>query len=333
MFVTLLEELFEPSGGEPATDSPRLVVDRPTGSERVFTGITRSAAIAVLSIMGLIGLFLLIRAFPALRRQGVHFLTDQHWRPDVGDFGISAVLLGTVLIAMVALLIAVPIAFGAAVYISEYASPRLRRPLISTVDLMAAIPSIVYGLWGFFLLQPHAIGLSRWLTDHLGFIPFFATGRPDFASSAFIAGIVVSLMVIPISCSVMREVFSQAPAAEREGAYALGCTRWGMIRAVVLPFGRGGVVGGTMLGLGRALGETVAVFLIISPSFERSIHILESGGNSISALIALRYSESSSFGLSALMAAGFVLFLITLGINGLASLIVTRSRSGSATEI
>jgi phosphate transport system permease protein len=154
-----------------------------------------------------------------------------------------------------------------------------------------------------------------------------------FTASTFIAGLVVSMMVMPIQGSVMREVFSQVPAGEREGAYALGSTRWGMIRAVALPFGKGGIIGGTMLGLGRALGETIAVVLIISPRFDFSTHILEVGSNSVSALIALRYSEASSFGLSALMAAGLTLFAMTLVVNFIASGFVARSRSGASSEV
>jgi phosphate transport system permease protein len=154
-----------------------------------------------------------------------------------------------------------------------------------------------------------------------------------FTASTFIAGIVVALMVIPISCSIMREVFSQAPAGEREGAYALGATRWGMVRAVVLPFGKGGIIGAFMLGLGRALGETIAVYLIISPVFKFNFHILQSGSNSVASLIVLRQGDASGFGLSALMAAGLALFILTLIVNFAASTIVARSRSGAQSEV
>jgi len=202
---------------------------------------------------------------------------------------------------------------------------------------MAAVPSIVYGLWGFFFLQPRMLSLSLWLSTHLAWFPLFRVhdgGSPSrYVSSTVIAGTVVSLMVIPIVCSLSREVFSQAPVGEREAALALGGSRWAMIRTVVLPFGRGGMIGATMLGLGRALGETVSVYLIISPIFVRSTRILESGGNSIAALIAIRVPDSSSFGISALMAAGLVLFLMTLLVNTAAAAIVARSRSGALTEI
>jgi phosphate transport system permease protein len=235
--------------------------------------------------------------------------------------------------------VSLPISLGLSLYISEIAPQRIQRLLISLVDLMAAVPSVVYALWGFSYLQEHTIGVSRFLSTWLGWIPFFkVTGASSanilgsgnaFSASTFIVGLAVSLMVIPIQCSVMREAFSQAPLGEREGAYALGGNRWGMIRTVVLPFGRAGIIGGTMLGLGRALGETIAVYLIISPVYSINTHILEPGGNSISAMIATLYGDSSKFGTSALMAAGVTLFALTLAINFGASAIVNRSRSGA----
>lgn len=308
----------------------------PSASDRLFRSAARTGALVVLIVMALIGFFLLKEAIPALRVAGWGFLTDYRWIPDTGVIGIGGVLVGTFLIGGVALVIAVPIALGTALFISEYVPPGPRRILVSVVDLMAAVPSIVYGLWGFFFLQPRIIDLSRWLSDHAAFLPFFVVESPRFAASTFIAGVVVSMMVIPIICAVMREVFSQAPVGEREGAIALGATKWGVIRTVVLPFGKGGMIGGTMLGLGRALGETIAVFLIISVLFappSRLFHVLETGGASISSLIALRYGDSGAFALSALLAAGLVLFVVTLVVNTLASVIVNRSRSGAATEI
>lgn len=185
---------------------------------------------------------------------------------------------------------------------------------------------------GVFFLQPRIIGAIRWGSDHLGFIPILKVRGGDvpshFTSSTFIAGFVVSLMVVPIIASISREVFSQAPQGEREAAYALGSTRWGMVRTVVLPYGRGGMIGAIMLGFGRAMGETIVVSLIISPVWHVVSHIFEQGGMSIPALIALRYQESTTQMLSSLMAAGLMLFVITLLVNAAASVIVTRSRSG-----
>jgi phosphate transport system permease protein len=310
-----------------------------SGPDKVYRGFAFASGGLTLSVMGLIGLFLIIRAWPALHEAGFSFFTNSAWEPSLGKFGVWAALLGTFLIAIIALVIAVPVATCSALFVTEYAPARLRRPLTSFIDVLAAIPSLIYGLWGRAFLQPRAIYLSRWLGTHFGFIPFFKTQSAgnvaSYPASTFIAGIVVALMIVPICTAVMREVFSQAPVGEKEGALALGGTKWGVIKKVIVPFGAGGMVGGAMLGLGRALGETIAVTLIISPLFDpHSLpHVLQTGGNSIASLIALRFSESNEFGISALMAAGLTLFVITLIVNALASVIVMRSRSGVATEI
>jgi phosphate transport system permease protein len=319
---------------------------RPTArlnpSDKVFAAVARMSGLAVLAIMGFVGLFLALQATDALDLAGWGFLTTQEWNPGGGKFGIAAVLFGTVVIGLIAIVIAGPFALGTALFISEYAPPRFKRTFVSLVDLMAAVPSVVYGLWGAFFLQEYAAGVSQWMSTYLSWIPIFdMPGRDprdplgsltDFKSSPFMAGLVVAMMVTPIASSVMREAFSQAPAGEREGAFALGSTRWGMIRAVVLPYGRGAIIGGTMLGLGRALGETITVAMIISPIFEINWHILGKGGISVSSLIALRYGEADHLSLSALFAAGLALFLLTMGVNFLASLIVARSRSGAGSE-
>ena len=337
--LTSLPTLDEHRGPEP---TPRALTTRSGRSDRIFHTGAGLSGLLVLMIMGAVGLFLTIEATQALRATGWSFLTTSIWEPDRGEFGIAAVMLGTVVIATVAVVIALPLSMGMALFITEVAPKRLRSWLVALVDLMAAVPSVVYGLWGLFLLQGKIVGLSRWLNSWFGWMPWFSVSGASpnnplgstsvYTASAFIAGVVVAMMVMPIQCVVMREVFSQVPAGEREGAYALGSTRWGMIRVVAVPFGRGGIIGGTMLGLGRALGETIAVLLIISPRFDLNLHVLESGGNSVSALIAGRYSESSSFGLSALMAAGLALFAVTLVVNFTASWFVNRSRSGASSE-
>jgi phosphate transport system permease protein len=308
----------------------------------IFQAVTRLSGLSVLAIMASIGAFLLLKALKALNAVGFSFLSTQAWNPDVHHFGIAALLPDTVLIAMVAIVVAVPLSLGMALFISEIAPAWIKRHLVSLIDLMAAVPSVVYGLWGLRWLQGHVIGVSRWMSTWLSWIPIFRVPGSQhsnplatatiYTSGTFIAGLVVGLMVSPIACSIMREAFSQAPVGEREGALALGATRWGMIRAVVLPFGRGGIIGGVMLGLGRALGETIAIYLIISPNFHIDWHVLHSGANSVAATIALRYSDSSPFGLSALMAAGFALFVLTLIVNFTASAIVARSRSGAETD-
>ncbi len=339
--------------GELPVEHRRRLASRPTAGDVSFRALIISGGVLVLGVMVLVGLFLFFRAIEALSSAGWDFFTTAAWDPDGGNFGIAAVLVGTVLIGLTAIVVALPLALGTALYISEYAPASLRRTLINLVDLMAAVPSVVYGLWGFFLLQPDLLvvgpsgnGLPRWLATYFGWIPIFrveqngvAVDPSDplvsgtvFTSSTFIAGLVVAMMVAPIACSVMRENFSQAPLSEREGAYALGSTRWGMIRAVVLPFGTGGIIGGTMLGLGRALGETIAVFMVISVVFAVQPHVLEAGTSSVSSLIALKYGEATPFATSALMAAGLALFVMTLVVNFAASAAVARSRSGSVSD-
>jgi phosphate transport system permease protein len=321
---------------------PRRISRRSTGADAVFVNVSRAIGASVLVITGGVGLFLGWQAFPTLRRYGWRFFTESDWLPEADVLGIAAVLAGTLQIALVAMVIAFPLALLTALYISEYAPAALRSTLVSLVDLMAAIPSIVYGLWGFFLVMPHAAAFATFLQRHLGWIPIFDVKDTDpdaaiwdasrYTASAFCAGIAVAMMVLPMACAVMRQVFSQTPPGEKEAALALGATRWGMIRTVVLPFGRGGIIGGTMLALGRALGETIAVLLIISPAFDLKFRPLEIGTNSVSALIAGRFGDASASQLSALLAAGFVLFVITLGVNTLAAVVVNRSRSGAGAE-
>ncbi len=326
--------------GPPGTDRPRRIRSAKDGEDRAFRAVMTLAGSAVLLVMGLIGIFLAFRASQALRRAGVSFFTTQVWTGE--KFGVAAVLPMTVIIALTAMAVTLPLSVGLALFISEYSPARVRRGLTTLVDLMAAVPSVVYGLWGALFLGEQVTHVARFLSDHVGWFPLFEVRGVDhsavpfslaeYGTSSFLAGVVVAMMVIPIATSIMREAFSQAPAGEREGAYALGSTRWGMVRSVVLPFGRGAVIGGLMLGLGRALGETIAVVLVISPVFVVKARILESGSNSIAALIALRYGEASGIGLSALMAAGLVLFAMTLLVNLAAAEIVRRSRSGAQTD-
>jgi phosphate transport system permease protein len=318
-----------------AEDRPRAIHTRLSTADVVFRNGLRAAGLLVLAITGLIAAFLVIRASGTLHAVGWRFLTNFQWLLNANDIGVGAILPDTLIIAVIALIIAVPIALMAAIFIAEYAPQELRRLLIALIDLMAAIPSILYGMWGFFWLMPRFVGTERWISDYLGFIPFLkvpgAFQAGNFENSTFLAGTVVSLMIIPIVTSISREVFSQAPQGEREAAYALGATRWGMIRAVVLPYARGGVIGAVMLGFGRAMGETIVVAIIISQVFTIVTHPLQSGGNSIAALIAQDAEESTPAIISALIAAGLVLFVVTLIVNAIAAVIVARSRSGIQT--
>src|SRR2546422_2459778 len=302
--------LVEPSRALPA---PRQLTPGLTTGDKVFRFVAAAAAASVLVILGLVAIFLVIEAQPALKVAGFKFFTTFEWNPDgtPAHFGIAALIYGTAMIAVIALVVALPIAVGSALFVNEYAPARLGRPLVALLDLLAAVPSLIYGMWGLYYLQPHLQGTSRWLTDHLGFIPFFHTSRPVFGSSMFIAGIVVGLMVLPIVASVTREVLAQAPRGVCEAALALGGSRWGMIRSVILPFGRSGIVGAAMLGLGRALGETIAIALILAFNFRITTQILAPGGGSVAGLIANNFGEAGDAPRPPLVAARPAPFRIT----------------------
>ena len=337
--------LFDPPEVPPDSDGldePRVIDPGLPTSDKVFRNGARAIGVFVLVLTGSIGLFLGYQAIPTLHRYGFSFFTESDWQPARNLIGISAVLVGTVEVALIALVIGFPIALLTALYVSEYSPVWARSTLVALIDLMAAVPSIIYGMWGARLLQPHAIYVSRWLHQNLGWIPLFhvdtdpsaaAWAQSRYTTSAFIAGIAVSMMVIPLACSIMRGVFAQAPIGEREAAFALGSTRWGMVRTVVIPFGRGGIIGGTMLALGRALGETIAVLLIISSAYDIKIRILETGTQTISGLIASLFGDATKAQLSALLTAGFVLFVMTIVVNTIAAVFVNRSRSGAGTDI
>ncbi len=328
--TALVPDLTDPD------EVPRRPSSRPRGGDRVFVGVTRAAGLSTLVIMVLIGAFLLNGAWPVLREEGLGFFTELQWNPAApggGDFGIAAVLYYTAAIAIIALLLAVPMAVASALFINEYAPRRVRGALTAMVDLLAAVPSLIYGYFGKQVASPHLEGIARWLSENFGSIPIFSVDGDAYDSSTFIAAVIVALMIMPIATSICREVFAQAPPVEKEGALALGGTRWGMIRTVLLPFGRGGIIGGSMLSLGRALGETIAVAIIIAPEYVIKAQVLERGSNSVGSLIALKFGEAGPTELSALTAAGVALFAITLIVNFGASAVVARSRSGAGTEI
>lgn len=323
-------------------DVPRNIREAARGADRIFRQSSTAVGAVVLVITGGIGIFLGYQLIPTFHAYGAHFFTGTEWNPERNIAGIATVLLDTVEVALIALTISFPLALGTALFITEFAPHWIKATLVSLVDLMAAIPSIIYGLWGLLLINPNAIGVARWINQYFGWFPLFRVhANPSdpnqqpfiFGQSPFIAGLVVSMMVLPLAAAVMRGVFAQAPVGEREAAYALGSTRWGMIRSVVLPFGRGGIIGGTMLALGRALGETVAVLLILQPDFTTAIRPLQAGGTTVASLIANDFGDASSGQLSALLAAGFVLFVITLIVNTLAAVVVNRSRSGAGVDI
>jgi phosphate transport system permease protein len=341
--VTATLDLMPPATPPGPRRQPRVLSPGLQPSDRIFHGSATAIGWIVLSLTGAIGLFLGYQSIPTLNHYGLSFFTRVEWLPELDKIGIAAVLLGTFEVALIAMVVSFPMALMLALFISDYAPKRIKSLLISTVDLMAAVPSIIYGLWGFFLMMPHAVNLARFLSQYFGWIPIFQVPGTDpnaavyqqsrWTSSVFICGLAVSMMAIPLACALMRSVFDQAPIGEREAAMALGGTRFGVARTVVLPFAKGGIIGGTMLALGRALGETAAVLIIISPAYAISPHILEAGGQTISALIAGNFANATKSQLSALLTAGFVLFVITLIVNSTAAVFIGRSRSGAGTEI
>ncbi len=329
------------AGSEPALEppEPRVIDPGRTRGDKVFRAVSVAGGSSSLVILGLIFLFLLLQSIEPLREMGWRFLTEFDWAPDFVNedgrriFGIGALLFGTVLSSVIALVLAVPVAVATAVFVNEYAPRRLRMALTTLIDLLAAVPSLIFGLWGLYYLQPRLEGTTRFIADYFGWIPIFEVRTPLVGNSPFMAGVVLALMIVPIVASVSREVMSQVPRMNCEAALALGGTRWGMVRHVVLPHGRSGIIGASMLGLGRALGETIAVALILSPLFDITPRILEPGGNSIAANIALAFNESGEFGRKALIASGFALFLVTLLVNMAARSVVNRAVSARGLDL
>ncbi|MEI6477006.1 MAG: phosphate ABC transporter permease subunit PstC [Actinomycetes bacterium] len=326
------QTFVEPSAPAPGAVIPREITTEPRFSDRVFRGVVTAGGLSSLAILGLITIFLGYRGFEVLRQEGFNFITSSTWAittDDAGNvveshFGLAAMLVGTILCSITAVLIAVPISVFTALFLNFYAPLWLKRILVSVIDMMAAFPSILFGIWGFLVLMPSAEYWAKLLNHYLGFIPFFHVPAYYFTRSPFIAGIVLAIMIIPIITSVSREVFSQTPLDRIQAAYALGATRWGMIQAVVIPYGRGGVVGGAMLGLGRAMGETVAVYTVLNIVYQVNWHVLFGAGGNIASLIILKFGDASPYEIKALMAAGLILFLLTLMVNAGADLIVKR---------
>ena len=294
--------------------------------DRIFRGFTKYAGVGVLVVLAAIAFFLVWRSLPALRADSANFLTTQVWFPEDNPpvFGIAALAFGTFMTATIAMIIAVPIGIGTALFIAFYAPPRLAKVLAFIIDVLAAVPSIIFGLWGLQFLMPNMVGLTQWLNDNLGFIPLFRNDTGIYTKSIFIASVVLAIMVLPTMSAITREVFIQVPRAHREAALALGATRWEMVRMAVFPFARPGMISGAMLALGRALGETIAVALILSALFNINWHITEPGGNTFAANIALKWNEAGPIGLSALIASGLMLFIITMVVNMTARWIIAR---------
>ena len=316
---------------------PREITTEPRRSDKVFRGVVTAGGLSSLMLLGLIALFLGYRGFEVLLQEGMGFITHSDWSISTDDagnvieshFGLAAMLVGTILCSLIAVVIALPISVFSALFLNFYAPGWLKKIMVTIIDVMAAFPSILFGIWGFLVLMPSIEYWSKLLHKYLGFIPAFDMQVPVFTRSPFVAGVVLSIMIIPIITSVAREIFSQAPLDRIQAAYALGATRWAMIKAVVIPHGRSGVIGGAMLGLGRAMGETVAVFTVLNIVFQVNWQMLLGAGGNVASLIILKFGDASPYEIKALMAAGLILFLLTLVVNALADLIVkSTGKSG-----
>ena len=299
--------------------------------DAVFSGAVRGAAILLLILMGAIAAFLVYRAQDALSANTANVLTyTGTWAPDDSPpkFGIGALAWGTLVTSLIAIILAAPVAVGVALFITQYAPRRLAQVLGYIVDLLAAVPSIIYGLWGILFLVPHMQGASQVVSDVLGWLPPFEAGV--YGRSVFTAGVILAIMILPIIAAISREVFLQTPRDQVEAAYALGATRWEMIRLAVLPYGRSGVGSAIVLGFGRALGETIAVAMVLSTSPIFVTKLLQPGGNTIAANIALQFGSAFRTGQGALIASGLVLFVVTFLVNWLARRITKHA--GEAKE-
>ncbi|XVV12295.1 phosphate ABC transporter permease subunit PstC [Actinoplanes sp. CA-131856] len=295
--------------------------------ESGFRGLSVGAGAMVLVIIVAIAIFLISKAAPAISADKENFLTFKQWFPNETEprFGIAALAFGTVLTSVIALLVAVPIALGIALFLSHYAPKRLATPLGFVIDLLAAVPSVVFGLWGRDVFMEPVRNFSEWLNKYFSWIPIFGGDGP-FGRSVLLGSLVLAIMVLPIVTSLSREVFLQTPGMNEEAALALGATKWEMIRTAVLPYGKPGVIASVMLGLGRALGETIALALTLGVVFNISFNVIENGGNSIAANIANAFGEANETGRGALIASGLVLFAITLVVNMAARAIIYRRR-------
>jgi phosphate transport system permease protein len=325
--MALTDESPAPPPSAPAARSG--TVTRP--GDAVFSNLSRGSGILLLVVMAAIAIFLTVRAADAIAKDHGNFLTTFEWNASATPpvFGIAVLAYGTVVSSIIALLIAVPIAIGIALFISHYAPRRLALPISFVIDLLAAVPSIIYGLWGALFLVPHLVGLNEWLNNYFAWTVIFKSDNPAAARSLFTVGILLAIMILPIITNVSREVFNQVPKMHEEAALALGATRWETIRLSVLPFARSGIISASMLGLGRALGETMAVATVLSASSVLTIHILDPAGGTFSQNIVAKFGEADEFGRNALIASGLVLFIITLLVNGAARLIIARRKEYS----
>lgn len=300
-------------------------------NDAIFVNLTRAAAVLVLLLLGAIIGSLIYGSLPSLGKYGLGFIFSSTWNPVTEEFGAWRPILGTLLTSGIALLIGVPVSFGIALFLTELSPTWLRRPLGVAVELLAGIPSIIYGMFGFFVLAPIlSESVQPWLIEHVGSIPVVGQlfNGPPFGIGIFTAGLILAIMVIPFMASVMRDVFEVVPPMLKESAYGLGATTWEVVRNVVLPYTKTGVVGGIMLGLGRALGETMAVTFVIGNSYD-AVESLFHPGNSIASSLANEFNEAEkAMHLSSLINLGLILFVITFIVLALSKLLLLRLQQG-----
>jgi phosphate transport system permease protein len=295
--------------------NPSLARSKRRLGDPIFAGVARASGIFVLLLLGSLILSLFLGGLPAFRKFGAGFLVSTSWNPVTEVFGAAVSVYGTVMTSVLALILAVPLAFGIAFYLTELAPEWLRRPVGIAVELLAAVPSIIYGMWGFFVIVPLMAGyIEPTLIDAFDGIPVLEDmfAGPPFGTGIFTAALVLTVMVVPFIAATMRDVFETVPPVFKESAYGVGCTTWEVMRSIVIPYTRTSVVGGIMLGLGRALGETMAVTFVIGNSNRISANLFGSG-NTIASIVALEFPESpaGSLKLSSLLALGFILFVIS----------------------
>jgi phosphate transport system permease protein len=313
--------------------TPALAAKKPAIADSSFKLLSLVCGLLVLAILTLIAVSMTSKAMPAFRHQGFSFVTSKHWDAPNNRFGALAFIYGTLITSVIALVVAVPVSVGIALVLTEVAPVRLRMPVVYVVDLLAAIPSVVYGLWGLLFLAPKLGRLYHHIGNGTHGIPVIGTLFSGGASGTtiFTAGLIVALMVTPIVTSLTREVFQTVPSAQKEAALALGATRWEMIRGAVFPYGQAGVVGAVMLGLGRAMGETIAVVLLVGSNAQITAHLFASG-DTMAATIANQFGEFTGLARAAYLGLGVVLFAITIVVNASARGVLTRAerRLGTA---
>ncbi len=295
--------------------------------DRVLRWGLSGLAAAILVLIVYFFIRLIGQSHTVFSHYGLSFVFGNDWDVNRNIYHGAAMLVGTLITSVIALVIGVPIAVATAVFINELTPRRLRGPLSILVDLLAAVPSVVYGLWGVFVLAPKLLGAEKWFASTFSFIPWIGGGTPTLYNY-FLAGLILAIMILPIVCAISREVIATVPSEHKEAALALGATRWEMIRTAVLPYARPGITGGTMLGLGRALGETIAVVLVIGAAPVIGNHLFAQG-NTFAAVIASEFGEAQGIHISALFGAGLVLFVLTLIVNIIARWFVSRGAHGT----